>query len=52
MNGGVPTGFSDLSPVIEAGGTNEGTTNYVHLNGATNRARYYRVWVQPPSSAK
>ena len=35
--------FLDLSPVIPVSGTSEGTTNYLHLGGATNSAGYYRV---------
>ena len=39
----APANFVDLSPVIPVGGTSEGTTNYLHVGGATNVAGYYRV---------
>lgn len=45
--GGSPTNFLDLSQVIAVGGTNEGMTNYVHLNAVTNRSGVYRVRLQP-----
>lgn len=45
--GSLTTNFLDLSPVISVGGTNEGSTNYLHLGGATNRASYYRVRLGP-----
>jgi len=46
-SGDWPTNFLDLSPVIPVGGTNEGTTNYLHEGGATNEGGFYRVRVQP-----
>ena len=46
-SGGVTTNFLDLSPPIVVGGTNEGTTNYLHPGGATNPAGFYRVRTQP-----
>jgi hypothetical protein len=47
-NGNLKTGaFNDLSPVISAGGTGEGRTNYVHAGAATNRANFYRVRLGP-----
>ena len=39
--GGV-TNFTDLS-AISVDGTNEATTNFLHLGGGTNRALFYRV---------
>lgn len=39
--------FYDLSPPIVVPGTAEDTTNYVHLNGATNPATFYRVRLGP-----
>jgi hypothetical protein len=33
----------DLSPVIPANGPGEGTTNYIHIGGATNGTGFYRV---------
>jgi len=47
ITGSVTTDFSDLSPVISVGGTEEGTTNYLHLGGGTNRAGFYRVRLVP-----
>jgi hypothetical protein len=41
------TTFHDLSLPIVVPGTAEGTTNYVHTNGATNGARFYRVRLGP-----
>jgi hypothetical protein len=41
--GGVMTNFLDVGPIIYVGGTEEGTTNYLHRGGATNTAAYYRV---------
>jgi hypothetical protein len=47
-NGNLTSGtFRDLSLPIVVPGTAEGTTNYVHLNGATNGARFYRVRLGP-----
>jgi hypothetical protein len=43
----APNSFVDLSPAIGVGGATEGTTNYVHIGGATNQARYYRVRLGP-----
>ena len=45
--GSVTGNFVDLSPVIVIPGTNEGSTNYVHVGGATNPAAYYRVRLVP-----
>jgi len=39
--------FGDLSPLITVSGTEEGTTNYVHVGGATNGAGFYRVRLGP-----
>ena len=39
--------FHDLSLPIVVPGTAEGTTNYVHINGATNSATFYRVRLGP-----
>lgn len=44
---GITGNFTDLSPVIAIGGTNETTTNYVHIGGATNSGVYYRVRLSP-----
>jgi hypothetical protein len=41
------TNFADISPVIATLGNGEGATNYLHLGGATNRTRYYRVRLVP-----
>jgi hypothetical protein len=46
-SGSLTTNFLDLSPVIAVDGTNEGTTNYLHVGGATNRGSYYRVRLEP-----
>jgi hypothetical protein len=47
-NGDVGSGtFHDLSLPIVVPGTAEGTTNYVHPNGATNSATFYRVRLGP-----
>ena len=45
--GGITNQFADLSPLISVGGTGEGTTNYVHVGGATNRGAYYRIRLGP-----
>ena len=47
VSGSLTTDFFDLSPVIAVGGTNEGTTNYLHIGGATNGGNYYRVRLVP-----
>jgi hypothetical protein len=47
LAGIATTNFFDLSPVISVGGTNAGTTNFVHAAGGTNAARYYRVRLAP-----
>jgi hypothetical protein len=39
--------FQDISPTNSVGGTNEGTTNYLHNGGATNPAGFYRVRLEP-----
>lgn len=39
--------FHDLSLPIVVPGAAEGTTNYVHINGAANRATFYRVRLGP-----
>lgn len=39
--------FRDLSLPITVPGTTEGTTNYVHTNGAINGALFYRVRLGP-----
>jgi len=41
------TTFHDLSLPIFVPGTAEGITNYVHTNGATNSATFYRVRLGP-----
>lgn len=41
--GSWATNFVDLGAAIPVGGTNESTTNYLHLGGAMNTAGYYRV---------
>lgn len=47
-NGNVRGGtFRDLGLPIAVPGTAEGTTNYVHPNGATNSAIFYRVRLGP-----
>ena len=48
-NGSITTNFADLSPLISVGGTDESTTNFLHVGGfATNLpARYYRVRLGP-----
>jgi hypothetical protein len=47
-NGDLSHGtFSDLSAPIAVLGTGAGTTNYLHQNGATNRASFYRVRLGP-----
>jgi hypothetical protein len=45
--GGITNRFADFSGLISVGGTGEGTTNYVHVGGATNRGAYYRVRLGP-----
>ena len=47
LTGSLTTNFGDLGPVISVGGANEGTTNYLHVGGGTNRAGYYRVRLAP-----
>jgi uncharacterized repeat protein (TIGR01451 family) len=47
LAGTATTNFFDLSPVISVGGTNAGTTNFVHAAGGTDAARYYRVRLAP-----
>jgi GH25 family lysozyme M1 (1,4-beta-N-acetylmuramidase) len=44
---GSPAAFLDVSPVISVPGSNEGSTNYVHLGGATNPAAFYRIRLVP-----
>ncbi len=47
-NGNFGSGtFHDLSLPIVVPGTAEGTTNYIHTNGATNSATFYRVRLGP-----
>jgi hypothetical protein len=47
-NGNFGSGtFHDLSLPIVVPGTAEGTTNYVHTNGAKNSATFYRVRLGP-----
>jgi hypothetical protein len=47
-NGDLRAGsFNDLSPVIPVPGSAEGSTYYVHKDGATNRAISYRVRLGP-----
>ncbi|NOS68605.1 MAG: hypothetical protein HOP33_01565 [Verrucomicrobia bacterium] len=47
-NGNFGSGtFHDLSLPIVVPGSAEGTTNYVHINGATNSATFYRVRLGP-----
>lgn len=47
-NGNPRSGtFRDLGPPISVPGTAEGTTNYIHTNGATNSATFYRVRLGP-----
>ena len=41
--GGVGAAFTDLSPLIPIPGSGEGVTNYVDVNAATNKGRYYRI---------
>jgi hypothetical protein len=43
----LATGFVDLSPPIVWNSSDEGTTNYVHVGGATNLARFYRIRLGP-----
>jgi hypothetical protein len=44
---GGPGSFVDLSPVITVPGAGAGTTNYVHVGGATYGAGFYRVRLGP-----
>jgi hypothetical protein len=47
-NGNLGTGtFHDLTLPIVVPGTAEGTTNYVHPNGATGGTKFYRVRLGP-----
>ena len=47
-NGNLGSGtFHDLSLPIVVPGTAEGTTNYVHPNGATDGTKFYRVRLGP-----
>ena len=47
-NGNLGSGtFHDLSLPIVVPGTAEGTTNYVHTNGATDGTKFYRVRLGP-----
>jgi hypothetical protein len=41
------TNFFDLSSVIPVTGTNQTTTNYIHIGAATNPAGYYRIRLAP-----
>jgi hypothetical protein len=45
--GAISKGFVDISGPISVGGTNEGTTNYLHVGGATNQGGFYRVRLGP-----
>ena len=44
---GGAAGFADVSAVITMPGTGEGSTNYVHVGGATNPAAFYRIRLVP-----
>jgi hypothetical protein len=44
---GSSNSFLDLSPVLSVSGANEGSTNYVHIGGATNPATFYRIRLVP-----
>jgi len=46
-NVGVSGSFLDLSGLIAVGGTNEGSTSYLDVGGATNPGGYYRVRLGP-----
>jgi hypothetical protein len=47
-NGNLGSGtFHDLSLPIVVPGTAEGTTNYIHPNGATDGTKFYRVRLGP-----
>jgi len=47
-NGSLGRGtFHDLSGPIVVPGTAEGTTNYIHTNGATDSIELYRVRLGP-----
>jgi hypothetical protein len=47
-NGNSSTGtFNDLAPAIPVPGTAEGTTNYIHTNGAASNTKFYRVRLRP-----
>lgn len=47
-NGNMDSGtFHDLSQPIIVPGTNEGTMNYVHTNGAADSTKFYRVKLAP-----
>lgn len=47
-NGDMTSGtFHDLSLPIVVPGTNEGTANYVHTNGAADATKFYRVRLGP-----
>ena len=45
--GGVSSNLVDCSPVINVGGSGEGTTSYTHVGGAAHRGGYYRVRLGP-----
>ena len=44
---GITTNFGDFSPLITATGLGESITNFLHVGGATNAGRYYRVRLGP-----
>jgi hypothetical protein len=47
-NGNLGSGtFHDLSLPIVVPGTAAGTTNYLHTDGATDSAKFYRVRLGP-----
>ena len=46
-SGSLTGNFIDLSGVITIGGFGPGTTSYTHVDGATNKAAYYRVRLNP-----
>ncbi|HTV39016.1 MAG TPA: S53 family peptidase [Candidatus Sulfotelmatobacter sp.] len=43
--------FTNVSPAIVVGGTEETTTNYLDLTGGANSARFYRIKIFAPSPA-
>jgi hypothetical protein len=42
-SGNIASGYADASPAISIAGVGPVTTNYLHVGGATNQIKFYRV---------